>query len=89
MGTHLKVLSESYPVNTNLTGFRRFSNFVLWTKLASALEGPRISFLSFPVININTRFEIKFTSYWYLLSECLSLFLSNYSNLPYHLNVGI
>ena len=25
MGTHLKVLSESYPMNTNMTGFRRFS----------------------------------------------------------------
>ena len=25
MGTHLRVLSESYPMNTNMTGFRGFS----------------------------------------------------------------
>ena len=25
MGTHLRVLSESYPMNTNMTGFRWFS----------------------------------------------------------------
>ena len=25
MGTHLRVLSESYPKNTNMTGFRWFS----------------------------------------------------------------
>ena len=25
MGTHLKVLSESFPMNTNMTGFRWFS----------------------------------------------------------------
>ena len=25
MGTHLRVLSESYPMNTNMTGFRLFS----------------------------------------------------------------
>ena len=24
MGTHLRVLSESYPINTNMTGFRWF-----------------------------------------------------------------
>ena len=43
MGTHLKVLSEGYPMNTNMTGFRRFSKiffiFVLWAKLASVLKG--------------------------------------------------
>ena len=26
MGTHPRVLSESYPMNTNMTGFRWFSN---------------------------------------------------------------
>ena len=26
MGTHLRVLSETYPMNTNMTGFRCFSN---------------------------------------------------------------
>ena len=43
MGTHLRVLSESFPMNTNMTGLKK--NFeetcvlVLWTKIASALEG--------------------------------------------------
>ena len=43
MGTHLRVLSESSPMNTNMTGLRWFfinlCVFVLWTKVASALEG--------------------------------------------------
>ena len=42
MGSHLIVLGMSYPMNTNMTGFRWFSNRcirVLWTKVASALEG--------------------------------------------------
>ena len=28
MGTHLRVLSESYPINTNMTGFRWFSKIL-------------------------------------------------------------
>ena len=40
MGTHLKVLGESYLMNTNMAGFRCF--FVLWTEVASALEGLRV-----------------------------------------------
>ena len=28
MGTHLRVLSESYPMNTNMIGFRWFSSFL-------------------------------------------------------------
>ena len=43
MSTHLRVLSQSYPMNTNMIGFRWFFRklciLVLWTKLASALEG--------------------------------------------------
>ena len=43
MGTHLRVLSENFPMNTNMTGFRWFPKnlcvLVLWTKVASALEG--------------------------------------------------
>ena len=36
MGTHLRVLSEGYPMNTNMTGFRFFSkNFA---SLSCALE---------------------------------------------------
>ena len=38
MGTHLKVLIKSFPMSTNMTGFRWFSkkfcNFVLWTVIA-------------------------------------------------------
>ena len=44
MGTHLRVMSKSYPMNTNMAGFRCFSEiFVLWTKVASALEGLALS----------------------------------------------
>ena len=44
MGTHLRVLGESYAMNTNMKGFRWISKKsmhpnVLWTKVASALEG--------------------------------------------------
>ena len=40
MGTHLRVLNESFPMNTNTTGFSWLSKiFVLSTKVASALEG--------------------------------------------------
>ena len=35
MGTHLKVLGESNPMNTNMTGFSWFSK----NKVASALNG--------------------------------------------------
>ena len=43
MGTHSKVLSKSYLMNTNMTWFRWFSKIfailVLWTNVATALEG--------------------------------------------------
>ena len=42
MGTHQRVLSESYPMNTNMTGLRWFSNLLCpydWTKVVSTLEG--------------------------------------------------
>ena len=43
MGTHLRVLSKSYPMNTNMTGFGWFSKnlcvLVRWMKVASALVG--------------------------------------------------
>ena len=45
MGTQLRVLIESYPMNTNITGFRWFSKIcllVILAKVASALEGLRI-----------------------------------------------
>ena len=43
MGTHLRVLRESYPMSTHMTRFRMFSKLfaflVLWTDGALALEG--------------------------------------------------
>ena len=43
MGTHMRVLNKSYPMNTNMIGFRWFSKnlcvLVLWMKVASAFEG--------------------------------------------------
>ena len=46
MGTHLRVLSESFPMNNNMTrldGFQKICVLVLWTKEASALEGLRFA----------------------------------------------
>ena len=40
-GTHLRVLSESYLMTTNMTGFSCFSKifaFLFWRKVVSALE---------------------------------------------------
>ena len=46
MGTHLRVLSESYLMSTNLIGFRWFlkifASLCSWMKVASALEGLRV-----------------------------------------------
>ena len=41
MGTHLRVLGNSFPMNTKMTGFKLIKKYVLvlWTKLASALNG--------------------------------------------------
>ena len=39
MGSHLRVLLEGHPMNTNMTGFRWISKMyvlVLWKKVASA-----------------------------------------------------
>ena len=42
MGTHLRVFEESFPMNTNIIGFRWFTKknyvLVLWTKVGKALE---------------------------------------------------
>ena len=44
-GTHLRVLSKSYPMNTTMAGFRWFSKnicaLLLWMKAALVLEGLR------------------------------------------------
>ena len=46
MGTHLRGLSESFQMNTNMIEFRRFSQnvciLVLWAKVASASEGLKL-----------------------------------------------
>ena len=39
MGTHPRVLCESYPMNTNMTGFRWFSKIFASMCFESALEG--------------------------------------------------
>ena len=44
MGTYLRVLSESYPMNNNMTGIRWFSKkkdcvLLLWVNVASSLQG--------------------------------------------------
>ena len=44
MGTHLRVLGESYPMNTNITRlrcFQKISILMFWTNVASILEGLR------------------------------------------------
>ena len=49
MGTQLRVLSKSYPMNTNMTGFRCFLKdicvHVLWANVASALNRLKPTFL--------------------------------------------
>ena len=56
MATHLRLLSESFPINTNLVGFRWFSRnlfvLVLWAKVASALKRGRWSVPSWTKIYI-------------------------------------
>ena len=47
MGTHLIVLSESFPMNTNMTGFKRLL-LVPLAKVASASKG---LIPSWPVLN--------------------------------------
>ena len=43
MGTHLRVLNESYPMNTNMTGFKLFfKNLIIlvhWMKVYSLSIG--------------------------------------------------
>ena len=45
MGTHLRGISKSYPMDTNMTGwvllmlYKNLCILVLWTTVASALEG--------------------------------------------------
>ena len=39
LGTDLRVLSKRFPMNTNMTRFKIVCVLVLWTKVASVLEG--------------------------------------------------
>ena len=45
MDTHLRVLSESYPMNTNMIGFgwflKIFASLCFWAKVASACSGQK------------------------------------------------
>ena len=52
MGINLRVLNESFPMNINMTGFRKLKNLcvlVLLTKVDSALEGIRMNLRHMPV----------------------------------------
>ena len=55
MGTYLRVLSESYLMNTNLTGSTWFSNnlcvLVLWTKVAASLSIGWVNILTYAGIS--------------------------------------
>ena len=50
MVTHLRVLSESFQMNTNMTGFRWFSKIFesLWMKLALSIG--RVKILRYPLV---------------------------------------
>ena len=53
MGTYPRVLSERYPVNTNMTGFRfqKYLILLFWTKVASALEGLTLVLVEAKLVN--------------------------------------
>ena len=64
MGTHLKVLSESYQMNTNMTWFRGFPKiFVLWRKVASALKGLTLERFVYWTDQVHTIHQIKSNIY--------------------------
>ena len=77
MGTHLIELSESYLMNTNMTGFRYFSKnlciIVLWMKVASALEG--LSMFVFMVNCIQLLFGVLKISLYSLAAGYLCCFI--------------
>ena len=76
MGTYLRVLSESYPMNTNMTGCRWFSKIfalLLWMKVASALEGFNVKCLSFSSPQWYSKELLGHSN----LITCLTSFLEN------------
>ena len=54
MGTHLRVLVRSYPINTNMTGFRCFSKILR----PCALDESRLSIERVKAILTNLEFFI-------------------------------
>ena len=58
LGTHLRVLNESYPMSTNMTGFKNSCILVLWMKVTSALEG-----LSYPWFSSSTSYKVASQDY--------------------------
>ena len=79
MGTHRKVLSMSFQMNTNMTGFRCFSInlciHVLWMKVASAFEGSRANGgrvgVPFNLLRSNSLYDV-----WKELSMCNNISLN-------------
>ena len=79
MGTHLKVLSESFPMNTNMTGFRWFSKIFAslchhWTSLCQELTPPwggKFLFQKFEISIINMKMQDcnLYLQYQYIRSE--------------------
>ena len=62
MSINLTVLSKSYPMSTNMTGFRCFSVFMFRTNVASALDGlTNSTFYIFKILTLsdmNVRFNL-------------------------------
>ena len=61
MCTHLRVLSERYPMNTNMTGFRWFST----TKVVSTLEG-----LNLPMLRLLSSKALERKDFWNISKPC-------------------
>ena len=60
MGSHLRALSESYPINTNMTGLRCFSEIFPDDPCAlgeSSLTIGRVEFIKMPVGTIHKVFK--------------------------------
>ena len=93
MGTQPRVLGESFPMNTNMTGFRWFSKnlgvFVLWMKDASALEGligEDSSILSSRCWPMNCEGKVRGESLVVLQIFILQKLHSNSESLQFHLS---
>ena len=74
--THLRVLSESFPVNTNMTGFvpKILCILVLWTQSALALEGLTI---------FKALLQVWNASAIYLVPHPISC-IRSFSHIPLH-----